>query len=113
MSCNAGKPEEKSSTQYNVKPHTHKECKDGLELRSYVTKRTPFSQVWVGLALQKPTVLSMSLVELNCLGRRDPAQMEGRMAGPSLNQNNSGSLSVKYMKVLSFCLFLCSNWKSL
>lgn len=113
MSCNAGKPEEKSSTQYNVKPYTHKECKYGLELRSYLTKRTSFSQVWVGLALQKPTVLSMSIVALNCLGRRDPAQMEGSVAGLSLSQNNSRSLSVKFVKVLSFCLFLCSNWKSL
>lgn len=50
MSYNAGKPEEKSSNRYNVKPSTHKECKYGLELRSYLTKRTSFSQVWVGLA---------------------------------------------------------------
>lgn len=35
----------------------------------------------MGLALQKPTVLGMSIViiKLNCLGRRDPAKMEGRM----------------------------------
>lgn len=106
MSCDAGKPEEKSSTRYNIKPYTHKECKYGLELRSNLTKRTSFSQVWMGLALQKPTVLSMSIViiKLNCLGRRDPAKMEGRVAGLSLSQNNSRSLSVKYMKVLSFCL---------
>lgn len=56
------------------------------------------------LALQNPTVLNINIAGLKCLERRGPDHMDEIVEGLSLSQNNSRSLSVKDMKVLSFCL---------